>query len=132
MKTIKTQETLVKVLKQEGNRLYVDKELYDMSKAYVIDLDGKIIYEVISYAYMPLIGIENKRKIWNNKTLRLELNELTSYVKKIQEKQQKQERKEKRKEVCEAIEYFNGWQEGDNITITADFIKYAEILKELL
>ena len=55
-----------------------------------------------------------------------------SYVKKVQEKQQKQERKEKRKEVHEAIEYFNGWQEGDNITITADFVKYAEILKELL
>lgn len=37
-----------------------------------------------------------------------------------------------RQKACEAIEYFNGWQEGDNITITADFVKYVEILKGLL
>lgn len=34
-------------------------------------------------------------------------------------------------EIEEAIEYFNGWDEGDNITITPDFIMYAEVLKEL-
>lgn len=34
-------------------------------------------------------------------------------------------------EIKEAIEYFNGWEEGDNITITPDFIMYAEVLKEL-
>jgi len=34
-------------------------------------------------------------------------------------------------EIKEAIEYFNGWEEGDNITITSDFIMYAEVLKEL-
>lgn len=34
-------------------------------------------------------------------------------------------------EIKEAIEYFNGWEEGDNITITSDFIMYAEALKEL-
>ena len=35
------------------------------------------------------------------------------------------------KEIKEAIEYFNGWEEGDNITITSDFIMNAEVLKEL-
>lgn len=34
--------------------------------------------------------------------------------------------------VKDAIEYFNGWEEGQNITITADFVAYAETLKELI
>lgn len=34
-------------------------------------------------------------------------------------------------ETKEAIKYFNGWEEGDNITITSDFIIYAEVLKDL-
>lgn len=33
-------------------------------------------------------------------------------------------------EVKEAIDYFNGWEEGDNITVTADFVIYANVLKE--
>ena len=32
----------------------------------------------------------------------------------------------------EAIEYFMGWGEGDNITITSDFVNYANELGELL
>ena len=32
----------------------------------------------------------------------------------------------------EAIRYFMGWQEGDNITITGDFVSYAEELGRLL
>lgn len=32
----------------------------------------------------------------------------------------------------EAIRYFMGWQEGDNITITSDFVSYAEELYKLL
>lgn len=34
-------------------------------------------------------------------------------------------------EIKEAIEYFNGWDEGDNITITSDFIMNAGVLEEL-
>ena len=132
MREIRTQETFVKVLKQEGNRLYVNKELYDMSKAYVIDSNGEVIYEVMSYAYMPFIGIEHKRKLWYGEELKLELNELTNYVRKTQEKQQKQERKEKRKEAYEAIEYLKELQEGDTITITADFINNIEAIAEFL
>lgn len=31
-----------------------------------------------------------------------------------------------------AIEYFKGWREGDNITITADFCGYADELGKLI
>ena len=29
------------------------------------------------------------------------------------------------------IEYFMGWEVGDNITVTADFVAYAEELNKL-
>ena len=32
----------------------------------------------------------------------------------------------------DAIRYFMGWQEGDNITITGDFVEYAQELGRLL
>lgn len=35
-------------------------------------------------------------------------------------------------EQIKAIRYFLGWQEGDNITITSDFVEYANELGELL
>lgn len=132
MRTIKTQSTLIKVLKEKENRLYINQTLYDMSIAYVINSNDEKIYEVISYAYMPLIGIENKRQLWNGNELKLELNGLTNYVREVLKKEQKQERKEIKKEAYEAIEYLKGWQEGDNITITSDFINNVEAIAEYL
>ena len=132
MRIIKTQSTLIKVLKEEGNKLFITKELYDLSIAYVIDSNDKKIYEVISYAYMPLIGIENKRQLWYGNELKLELNGLTNYVKQLLKKEQKKERKETKKEAYEALEYFKGWQEGDTITITVDFLKNVEAIAEYL
>ena len=35
-------------------------------------------------------------------------------------------------EQTKAIRYFLGWQEGDNITITSDFVEYAIELGKLL
>lgn len=36
------------------------------------------------------------------------------------------------KNQMDAIRYFMGWEEGDNITITSDFVNYAEELYKLL
>lgn len=37
-----------------------------------------------------------------------------------------------RQEALEAVEYLKGWWEGDNITITADFINHVEAIAEYL
>jgi hypothetical protein len=133
MKLIKTQETLIKVLQEEGNKLYITPETYKaMSSAYIINQNGEEIYEAITYSFMPLIGRENKIELYKGNELKLGLNDLKTYIRRQERQQQRKEATQRRLEAYEAIEYLKGFWEGDNITITGDFIDKVEALSEYL
>lgn len=134
MKTIRTKETLIKLLEIEGNKLHVTPDGYMMCQAlsYVVNENGEKIAMVEYYAYAGMLGLENHNKLMNRNELELTLMELPTYVKRLERNKKIQKGIERNKRIKQAIEYFNGWQEGDNITITADFLNFAETLKELL
>ena len=134
MKTIKSKETLIKLLEVKGNKLHVDHNGYKMCQplSYIVNENGAKIAMVEYYAYAGMLGLENHCKLMEDNDLELTLMELPTYVKRLERNNKRQQGIERNKQIKQAIEYFNGWQEGDNITITADFVKYAEILKELL
>lgn len=134
MKTIKTKETLTKLLEIKGNKLHVTPDGYMMCQAlsYIVNENGEKIAMVDYYAYAGMLGLENHNKLMNRNELELTLMELPTYVKRLERNKKRQKGIERKKLIKEAIKYFNGFWEGDNITITADFLNFAETLKELL
>jgi hypothetical protein len=134
MKTIKTKETLTKLLEEKGNKLHIDHNGYKMCLplSYITNENGDKIAMVEYYAYAGMLGLENHNKLMNGNDLELTLMELPTYVKRLERNKKIQKGIERNKRIKQAIEYFNGWQEGDNITITADFLNFAETLKGLL
>lgn len=138
MKTIKTTETTIKFLKQGYYLAREENELnHEELEMYLMDPNGEKVAMVKSCAYIGLLGIQKRHTFYKlvafgNQKAKLTLNDLDGYFKKEEKKAQKNKAIERNKKIKEAIKYFNGWSEGDNITITADFVEYAELLKGLL
>jgi hypothetical protein len=106
--TYETYSIRIEFLDKETNTLHYVENVYPPNS-----------YPITAYRVVPYVK-EAIRK-YENKLYPTETTEYKSYKKKIITK-----------EIKEAIEYFNGFWEGDNITITADFLDFAETLKELL
>ena len=137
MKTIKTTETLLKVLEEKGSVLHITPNGYllEEANAHILNEKNEVIYEVNYYAYARAMGLKNHKRLMEREQSKLTLNDLPSYHKKLERKRQHEQRKQatqRRLEAYEAIEYLKGWQEGDNITITADFMKNVEAIAEYL
>ena len=136
MKTIKTNETLFKVMKKTNGTLYFTPRNYELEEdGWILNENNEIIQKVDYYTCARVIGMESRIKLHNGQVLKLTLNELPSYQRELERKRKYQERKEamiRKQEAYEAIEYLKGWQEGDNITITADFVGHVEAIAEYL
>ena len=136
MRTIKTNETLFKVMKETNGTLYFTPSNYQMSQnGCILNDNGELIQEVDYYTCARVIGMENRFKLHDGEELKLKLNELPSYQRELERKEKHEQRKQaaqRRLEAYEAIEYFKGWQEGDTITITGDFVKNVEAIAEYL
>ena len=136
MRTIKTNETLFKVMKETNGTLYFTPSNYQMSQnGCILNDNGELIQEVDYYTCARVIGMESRIKLHNGQELKLTLNELPSYQRELERKEKHELRKQatqRRLEAYEAIEYFKGWQEGDTITITGDFMKNVEAIAEYL
>lgn len=135
MKTITSHETVVKYL-QKGCHLWRPTNCgLPYMEMYIMD-NQKIIGIAEFQAYQRLLTIPEYRnissKINGNKEVKLSLEDCGRLVRKIKEKEERQKNKDLKKEAYEAIEYFKGWQEGDTITITADFMKNVEAIAEYL
>lgn len=133
MKLIR-KEALIKLLKVEGNVLHIIPDGHKTLKAtaHITNEKGETIAIVDYYSATNMIGLENINKLWQGQSLELTLMDLPVYVKRLERNKKRQKGIERNKRIKEAIEYFNGFWEGDNITITADFLDFAETLKELL
>ena len=76
------------------------------------------------------------RQFDNNEMVKIEYKDCKRYLEKEKQRLEKKDKISKNKTLKEnaykAIEYFKGWQEGDSITITADFMKNVEAIVEYL
>ena len=143
MKKIRTNETLIKAIKENNATIEINYENFlGEHPNNIYNEKGEIIGTFEFCACRRLIGRENIHKLYRKENLTLKLEDLIGYWK---DEERKTQRKEKQKQneakrealertqfIKEAIKYFNSWQEGDNITITADFVNFAEELKEVL
>lgn len=147
IKQVKSEELIIKILK-ENNVLVIEKkgngiEGYDI-EAYIVNQENEKIADIVYQVWPRVIGRTQMHKIYkyDNIELRFTLDQCEGYKRNVERLEQKRKAMAKNKAkkealeraqfIKEAIEYFNGWQEGDNITITADFVNYAEELKEVL
>lgn len=120
-------DMVIRALNEEGELTEYLDELY-ATKIEIFDEERNEFIGVVQEwcdnwltAYRTIPWAKETIRKYENKLYPTETTEYKSYKKKIVTK-----------EIKEAIEYFNGFWEGDNITITADFLDFAETLKELL
>jgi hypothetical protein len=133
MKTIRTAETMEKYLLQGYYVKYTQK--YGADKGILVAPNGKdfALLENCQFAFQG--GI----KYWTEIYKRIKNGEDNIIVKefkglelKLAKQKEKEEKKQVKAELKWAIEYFNGkaLEEGDNITITAEFLDSLEVLLE--
>lgn len=132
IKQVKTEETIIKLLK-ENNILVITRNGYD-TEAHIVNQENEKIADIVYQVWPRLIGGKQMHKIYENKNieLRLTLEECGGYQRKLENQEQKREAQQRKAKAMEAMEYLKGFWEGDNITITADFVDYVETLAEYL
>lgn len=135
MRTITSHETIVKYL-EKGYHLWLPTNCgLKFGEMYI--MDGQNIIGVSEFqAHERLMSIAEYKiflsKINNNEEIKLSIEDFKRLIVKINSREKRLENKVLKQEATKAIEYFKGWQEGDTITITADFISNVEAITEYL
>ena len=134
MKTIKTKETLEKEL-VKGCVL----RIYDLETIKLVNPNGEEVANVEYYIAFAFNTMEERKRVRECFAKGCEYVTLCTFarlekiLKEREERKAEQKRLEQEtKELESAIEYFKGFYEGDNITITADFINNVEAIVEYI
>lgn len=135
MRLITSHETITKYL-EKGYYLWLPTNCgLKFGEMYI--MNGQDILGVSEFqAHERLMSITEYKaflnKANNNEEVKLSIKDFKRLMANIEAKEKRLENKALKQEVHEAIEYLKGWQEGDTITITADFVNNVETIAQYL